>query len=88
MAKKAQSAMEYLMTYGWAVLAIAVALGVLYYIGVFNGSASVLSNSCEAQQGFLCSNIKLNSSGAVSATIGLVGSTPITITGIACTNTS
>ena len=30
--------MEYLMTYGWAILIIAVVLGVLYYLGVFNTS--------------------------------------------------
>ena len=35
---KAQSAMEYLMTYGWAILIIAVVLGALYYLGVFNTS--------------------------------------------------
>ena len=35
---KQQSAMEYLMTYGWAILIIAVVLGVLYYLGVFNSS--------------------------------------------------
>ncbi len=34
---KLQSAMEYLMTYGWAILIIAVVLGVLYYLGIFNG---------------------------------------------------
>ena len=33
---KLQSAMEYLMTYGWAILIIAVALGVLFQLGVFN----------------------------------------------------
>ena len=33
---KSQSAMEYLMTYGWAILIIAVVLGALYYLGVFN----------------------------------------------------
>ncbi len=33
---KLQSAMEYLMTYGWAILIIAVVLGVLYYLGIFN----------------------------------------------------
>ena len=38
MAFKIQSAMEYLMTYGWAILAIAVVLGVLYSLGVFNPS--------------------------------------------------
>ncbi|MGC8538488.1 MAG: LamG domain-containing protein [Candidatus Micrarchaeia archaeon] len=35
-AKKAQSAMEYLMTYGWAILIIAVVLGALYQLGVFS----------------------------------------------------
>ena len=33
---KAQSAMEYLMTYGWAILIIAVVLGALYQLGVFS----------------------------------------------------
>jgi hypothetical protein len=35
----AQSAMEYLMTYGWAILIIAVVLGVLFQMGVFNSSS-------------------------------------------------
>ncbi len=35
---KAQSAMEYLMTYGWAILIIAVVLGALFQLGVFNTS--------------------------------------------------
>ncbi|MCL5239397.1 MAG: LamG domain-containing protein [Candidatus Marsarchaeota archaeon] len=34
--RKAQSAMEYLMTYGWAILIIAVVLGALFQLGVFN----------------------------------------------------
>ena len=33
-----QSAMEYLMTYGWAILIIAVVLGALFSLGVFNGN--------------------------------------------------
>ncbi|MEM3296802.1 MAG: LamG domain-containing protein, partial [Candidatus Micrarchaeaceae archaeon] len=36
--KKLQSAMEYLMTYGWAILVIAVVLGALYSLGVFNST--------------------------------------------------
>ena len=36
---KAQSAMEYLMTYGWAILIIAVVLGALFQLGVFNSSS-------------------------------------------------
>jgi hypothetical protein len=33
---KSQAAMEYLMTYGWAILIIVLALGVLYSLGVMN----------------------------------------------------
>ena len=33
---KSQSAMEYLMTYGWSILIVAVILGALAYLGVFN----------------------------------------------------
>jgi len=35
---KLQSAMEYLMTYGWAILIIAVVLGALFQLGVFNAN--------------------------------------------------
>ncbi len=33
---RSQSAMEYLMTYGWSILIVAVVLGALAYLGVFN----------------------------------------------------
>ena len=36
---RVQSAMEYLMTYGWAILIISVVLGALYQIGAFNSSS-------------------------------------------------
>jgi hypothetical protein len=36
MNRKAQSAMEYLMTYGWAILIIAIVLAALFQLGVFN----------------------------------------------------
>ena len=48
MSRKGQAAMEFLMTYGWAILAAIIAIGVLAYFGVFNpsrlaGSAAVLN---------------------------------------------
>ena len=36
MHKKGQAAMEFLMTYGWAILAAIIAIGVLAYFGVFS----------------------------------------------------
>jgi hypothetical protein len=50
---KLQSAMEYLMTYGWAILIIAVVLGALFSLGVFN-SASLTPQGCIALSGFYC----------------------------------
>ncbi len=52
---KVQSAMEYLMTYGWAILIIAVVLAALDFLGVFNGNTFV-GPSCLATPGYLCSN--------------------------------
>lgn len=36
MNKKGQPAIEFLMTYGWAILCAIIAIGVLAYFGVFN----------------------------------------------------
>jgi len=66
---KAQSAMEYLMTYGWAILIVAVVLGALYSLGVFNGSA-FLGTSCIAASGFYCTNPILSTGGVLTVTIG------------------
>ena len=52
---KAQSAMEYLMTYGWAILIIAVILAALDFLGVFN-TGTFIGSSCLATPGYLCSN--------------------------------
>ena len=37
--KKSQSAMEYLMTYGWAILIIAIVLVALFQLGIFNANS-------------------------------------------------
>ena len=49
---KGQSAMEYLMTYGWAILIIAVVLSALLALGIFNSSG--LPTACLSQPGFQC----------------------------------
>ena len=65
---KAQSAMEYLMTYGWAILIIAVVLGALFSLGVFS-SSNLLGTACIAYSGFECQNPLLHG-GTFTATIG------------------
>lgn len=54
---KNQSAMEYLMTYGWSILIIAIVLTTLFSLNVF-GSVNV--NSCIPDIGFLCRNLIYN----------------------------
>ncbi|MGC9190792.1 MAG: hypothetical protein ACP5FR_02670 [Candidatus Micrarchaeia archaeon] len=76
--KKAQSAMEYLMTYGWAILIIAIVLAALFSLGVFS-SSSFTGTVCVASSGFLCSNPILHD-GTFSATIGQATGTSWTAT--------
>ena len=56
MRPKAQSAMEYLLTYGWTILIVAVVLGTLFSIGVFSG-AHLIGTSCIASPGFYCGGV-------------------------------
>jgi len=43
--RKGQAAMEFLMTYGWAILAAIIAIGVLAYFGVFSPGRLVSGNA-------------------------------------------
>ena len=45
MERKGQAAMEFLMTYGWAILAAVIVIGVLAAFGVFSPS-SYVPNKC------------------------------------------
>ncbi|MDE1825493.1 MAG: hypothetical protein KGH61_01480 [Candidatus Micrarchaeota archaeon] len=66
---KLQSAMEYLMTYGWAILIIAIVLGALFGLGILNGNAFLIT-SCLPQPGFLCQTPTLNTQGNLSFSLG------------------
>ena len=39
--RRSQSALEYMMTYGWAILVIVIVAGVLYSLGIFSPSSSL-----------------------------------------------
>ena len=43
--KQAQSALEYMMTYGWAILIIVIVAVILYSMGIFNPSSSLTATS-------------------------------------------
>ena len=86
--KKSQAAMEFLMTYGWAILIVLIVLAALFFLGVFNPKST---NTCIVTAPFTCTDVKasgttltlvLAASGTYSAgpTIAAAG---VTINGVA-----
>ncbi|MBW2965595.1 hypothetical protein KY342_00660 [Candidatus Woesearchaeota archaeon] len=53
MDKKAQAAMEFLMTYGWAILVVLAAIGALAYFGVLSPDR-FLPEKCTLPSGIAC----------------------------------
>jgi len=51
--KKGQAAMEFLMTYGWALLVVLVAIGALAFFGVLN-PGQFLPDTCTMPPGIAC----------------------------------
>ncbi|MFH1365701.1 MAG: hypothetical protein ABIH28_03895 [archaeon] len=56
MKKKAQAAMEFLMTYGWAILAAVIAIGVLGYFGVFSPGKYIAGNAAVSAPFYVYAN--------------------------------
>ncbi|MDE1857215.1 MAG: hypothetical protein KGH98_04005 [Candidatus Micrarchaeota archaeon] len=79
--------MEYLMTYGWAILVIAVVLGALYSLGVF-GRGNFITGTCLSNPGFFCSKPLLNTTGALNLTFGQLSGSTIILTSVGCSNTT
>ena len=57
--KKAQAAMEFLMTYGWAILVVLIAIAALAYFGVLN-PGRYLPSSCRLVPGLACEDFKVD----------------------------
>ena len=51
--KRAQAALEFIMTYGWAILVVLVAIGALAYFGVLSPDR-FLPDKCTLQAGIAC----------------------------------
>ncbi len=50
---KGQAALEFMMTYGWAILVVLAAIGALSYFGILNPS-KFTPDTCLASSGFAC----------------------------------
>lgn len=51
-----QGAMEYMMTYGWAILIIVIVLVGIVSLGIFNGSNDA-PQACTTESGYACSQV-------------------------------
>ncbi len=80
---RSQSAIEYLVTYGWALLIIAIALIAITAFGLFN-PGSFVGNSCVLPNGLSCKSAILSSNGMLTINIGQETSSPIKITEVSC----
>jgi hypothetical protein len=57
--KNAQAAMEFLMTYGWAIMVVLVAIGALAFFGVLNPDKFIPSR-CALEPGIGCMDFNVN----------------------------
>ena len=85
---RSQSAMEYLMTYGWTILVIMVVIAALFALGVFNGPSSGGASACVAQSGYQCTRVTLSTTGTLGATVGQIGLGSVTIGAVGCGTTA
>lgn len=64
MVRRGQAAMEFLMTYGWAILVVLAAIGALAYFGVLSPD-NFLPNKCTISPEFACVESKVNTDGSI-----------------------
>lgn len=78
-----QSAIEYLSSYGWAVMIIVGILIGLFYIGVFSNKQ--VNSNCIFPAGVLsCSNVYISQNGVLAVDLVQTGTYPINVSGIGC----
>jgi hypothetical protein len=78
-----QAAVDFLISYGIALLVIAIAIEIMYGLGVLN--TSLIPVSCSAYTGFSCGPYFISAnSGVMTITLSQSIGGPITINGAAC----
>jgi hypothetical protein len=79
--KKAQAAMEFLMTYGWAILVVLAAIGALAYFGVLS-PGKLVPDKCTVGPGFEVKDCKITANGAQMTVYNGLG---VDLTGVTLT---
>jgi hypothetical protein len=79
--KRSQSALEYMMTYGWAILIIVIVAVILYSMGIFNPSSSV-SSTVTGFSGLGSVTAECTANGVLRISVGDSTGNLINVTGI------
>ena len=82
--KRSQSALEYMMTYGWAILIIVIVAVILYSMGIFNPSSSI-STTITGFSSTPVSSALFTNNGGLSISVQNSVGYPIEITNITAT---
>lgn len=81
---KGQSAIEYLTTYGWAILVLVAIVGTLFWVGIIRPGSPV-SSSCLFPADISCKVFAINTTGHYALDIGQGTRHRIRITYMRCT---
>jgi hypothetical protein len=82
---KAQAAIDFLSSYGIAIIIISIAIVVVYRLSV--SDQYIFSSSCTAFPGFACSFYSIDTNGILHISLSQATGGPIHINGIACSTT-
>lgn len=85
---RGQAALEYLITYGWAILAIVIIAGVLWYFGVFNPAKWTGDKQCGGFDSFVCQDFKMNTTGVLTMVLNNKVGAAVTVSTSGCTPTA
>ena len=86
--KRGQAAMEFLMTYGWAILAAIIAIGVLAYFGVFSPGKYVTGSAVSNPPYYINAwNVKEGNPGIVNLQLRNNGGEDYNVTSVLVSNT-
>ncbi len=83
--KKGQAAMEFLMTYGWAILVVLVAIGALAYFGVLSPDSMLPQKTTFGPQISNIGDAYVQTDGSVQVALKNTGGFDLTITNVTVT---
>ncbi len=82
--QKQQAAVDFMVSYGIAILVVAISIYVVLRLGVFSNNLS--QPSCVASPSFACGSTELNSNGLLTFTLTQAIGGAINITAVACSS--